>query len=159
MGNYAMGLDFGTLSVRALLLEVSTGRELFSSVYEHLHGVLGERLLSGQRIPTGLCLQDPGDYLEGFFTTVQKVLSVAKLQPEEIIGLGIDFTSSTVLPTTADGTPLCHMPEFRQEPHAYVKLWKHHGGTGEARRIEETAGEPRSWGWQRLRPGNMAGRV
>lgn len=74
--------------------------------------------------------------MEGLLVTVRDVVSRNKILPGEVVGIGVDFTSSTVIPVKADKTPLCHLPEFKEEPHAYVKLWKHHGA-GRRSKIDE----------------------
>ena len=84
-------------------------------------------------------LQDPNDYLEVFKHAIPAVLAESGVAPEDVIGLGIDFTACTMLPTKADGTPLCFLPEYRNRPHAWVKLWKHHAAQPEANKLNETA--------------------
>lgn len=139
VGKYVIGIDYGTLSVRALLVEADTGAPLAASVYEYPHGVMETQLPTGKRLLPNFALQHPRDYLEGLFVTVQKVRRQAEILPGELMGIGLDFTSSTLLPVTEDGTPVCFLPEFADEPHAYVKLWKHHGCEEEAKAIERTA--------------------
>ncbi|MBQ8802304.1 MAG: ribulokinase [Tyzzerella sp.] len=141
MGKYALGLDYGTLSVRALLIDSQTGEEIASSACEYAHGVMEKELPTGKKLPSGFALQDPRDYMEGLILTVKEVMSKTQIPPEEIIGIGIDFTASTILPVKADKTPLCYIPDFQDEPHAYVKLWKHHGGEEEANIIAKTIEE------------------
>ena len=155
MRKYAIGLDYGTLSVRALLVDSETGDEVATSVYEYPHGVMETKLPTEKKLPANFALQNPLDYLEGFIMTVKDVLRRKKIRPEEVIGIGIDFTSSTVLPTKADKTPLCCLPEFQNEPHAYAKLWKHHGGEGEAQKITEIARE-REESWLSLYGGKVS---
>lgn len=138
---YTIGLDYGTLSVRALLVDINTGVEVASSVYEYPHGIMETQLPTGIKLPLGFALQDPQDYLEGLIITIRDVIKQSGISPEEVIGIGVDFTASTILPTKADKTPLCHMPEFQKEPHAYVKLWKHHGGEEEALIIDKITKE------------------
>src|SRR5512147_138219 len=75
---------------------------------------------------SGRALQDPNDYIEVFKQAVPHVLRDSGVSPGDVIGIGIDFTACTMMPTTTDGTPLCFLPEFRREPHSWVKLWKHH---------------------------------
>ncbi len=139
MGKYAIGLDYGTLSVRALLVDSETGTEVATSVYEYPHGVMETELPTGKKLPLNFALQHPCDYLKGLIITIKDVLQQKSICPDEVIGIGVDFTSSTVLPTKADKTPLCCLPEFQDEPHAYAKLWKHHGGEEEAQKINEIA--------------------
>ena len=137
---YTLGIDFGTLSARALLVEVETGKELASSVYDYSNGVIDEVLpTSGAKLPPDWALQDPKDYLTALETTVPAVLREARVSADDVIGLGIDFTACTMLPTDAAGNPLCFDPKWEDNPHAWVKLWKHHAAQPEANRINETA--------------------
>jgi len=139
---YAIGVDFGTESGRAVLVDVTSGKELATAVYEYSHGVIDE-VLPGEGKPVRLepdwALQDPEDYLRTFKRTVPAVLRQSDVDPVDVIGLGIDFTACTMLPTLADGTPLCVLPEYRRNPHAWVKLWKHHAAQPEADKINATA--------------------
>jgi L-ribulokinase len=146
---FTVGIDFGTASARALLVDVSTGREVATSVYEYRHGVIDDRLpIDGHNVvlPPDWALQDPDDYIRALQATVPAVVAEAGADPAAVIGLGIAFTSCTMLPTTADGTPLCNVPALRAEPHAWVKLWKHHAAQPEADRINVTA-ERLGEGW------------
>ncbi len=139
---YSIGIDFGTESGRAVLVDVANGRELASSVYKYEHGVIDEALPVEGR-PVGLepdwALQDPEDYIRTFQNAVPAVLRQSGVDPEEVIGVGIDFTACTMLPSLADGTPLCLLPQYRRSPHAWVKLWKHHAAQPEADTINATA--------------------
>lgn len=139
---YAIGLDFGTESGRAVLVEVTTGREVATAVYPYQNGVIDEKLpIPGKDIELDpdWALQDPQDYIRTFQNAVPAVLRQSGVAPEDVIGVGIDFTSCTMLPVKADGTPLCNLPEYRNNPHAWVKLWKHHAAQPEADQINETA--------------------
>ena len=118
MSKYAIGVDYGTLSVRALLVNIETGEEAATSVYEYPHGVMEEHLPTGERLPSGWALQEPQDYVEGLIITIRNVLAEKKVLPEEVIGIGVDFTSSTVIPVKADRTPLCHLEKFTHNPHS-----------------------------------------
>jgi L-ribulokinase len=139
---YAVGVDFGTESGRAVLVDVSTGRELASSVYQYVHGVIDKTLPDTTiSLESDWALQDPNDYLSVFKTTIPAVLAQSGVKPDDVIGIGIDFTSCTMLPTTADGTPLCFLPRWRNNPHAWVKLWKHHAAQPEANRLNQIARE------------------
>ncbi len=140
MKKYALGIDFGTLSARALLVEVGTGRELASSVYEYANGVIDQVLpASGEKLPPDWALQDPKDYLVALETTVPAVVKDSGVSPDDVIGIGIDFTACTMLPIDASGQPLCFDPKWEKNPHAWVKLWKHHAAQPEANRINEVA--------------------
>lgn len=142
MAKYAIGVDFGTESGRAVLVDVADGREVAVAVYPYSHGVIDEKLPvhDGEvRLPPDWALQDPEDYLRTFQVAIPAVLKASGVHPADVIGVGIDFTACTMLPVKADGTPLCILPEFRAEPHAWVKLWKHHAAQPEADKINATA--------------------
>lgn len=142
MAKYAIGVDFGTESGRAVLVDVADGREVAVAIYPYLHGVIDEKLPvhDGEvRLPPDWALQDPEDYLRTFQVAIPAVLKASGVHPADVIGVGIDFTACTMLPVKADGTPLCILPEFRAEPHAWVKLWKHHAAQPEADKINATA--------------------
>ena len=155
MKQYAIGLDFGTLSVRALLMDIKTGEEHAVSVFEYPHGVMETTLPSGEKLPNGFALQHPQDYMDGLIAVIRGVMSQSQVKLEEVIGIGIDFTASTVFPVKADGTPLCMLAEFVHEPHAYVKLWKHHGGEEEATYIDNVIKE-RGEDWIALYGGKVS---
>ncbi len=136
----AVGVDFGTESARAVLVDVATGRELASAVHPFASGVI-DQALNGSPLPPDWALQDPDDYLDSMGTTVRGVIEESGIDPGDVIGIGIDFTACTMLPTTSDGTPLCRLPEFRSNPHSWVKLWKHHAAQPEADLINRVAAE------------------
>ncbi|HJX40695.1 MAG TPA: ribulokinase [Anaerolineales bacterium] len=137
---YAIGVDFGTESGRAVLVEVDTGQEVATAVYPYSNGVIDEALPeSGVPLEPDWALQDPQDYLRVFQNAVPQLLRESRVDPADVIGVGIDFTACTMLPVKADGTPLCLLPEWQAAPHAWVKLWKHHAAQPEADQINETA--------------------
>jgi L-ribulokinase len=138
---YVIGVDFGTLSARALVVRVSDGAEAGTAVAEFPHGVIDRELPGGAELPPDWALQVPADYLETLRRVVPEALRSAGASPADVIGIGTDFTACTVLPVLADGTPLCELPEYRTRPHAYVKLWKHHAAQPQADRINSTARE------------------
>ncbi len=144
----AIGIDFGTESGRAVLVDVATGAELGTAVNAYANGVIDRRLPRPDddvALGPDWALQDPADYVATVRATVRELLATTGIDPSDVVGVGIDFTSCTMLPTTADGTPLCQVPELRREPHAWVKLWKHHAAQPEADRINALAverGEP-----------------
>jgi L-ribulokinase len=145
-GGYVIGMDFGTLSGRALVVRVADGAELGTAVHPYRHGVMDAVLdSSGSPLPPDWALQDPEDYLDVLRHAVPAAVGDAGIDPAQVIGIGTDFTASTVLPVLADGTPLCQFSELRDRPHAYPKLWKHHASQPQADRINELArarGEP-----------------
>jgi L-ribulokinase len=145
-GRATVGVDFGTESARAVLVDVGTGQELASAVHRYPSGVIDQRLPgTGRALPPDWALQDPDDYLEALGASVRAVLAQSRIDASDVIGIGIDFTACTMLPVTSDGTPLCRLPELRPDPHSWVKLWKHHAAQPEADLINQTAearGEP-----------------
>lgn len=143
---YAIGVDFGTESGRAVLVDVGSGKEVGTSVYAYKNGVIDESLPvpgSPVRLGPDWALQDPEDYTRTFKRTIPTLLRETGVDPENVIGVGIDFTACTMLPATSDGEPLCRIPEFRRNPHSWVKLWKHHAAQPEADHINATAREMR----------------
>ncbi len=137
---HVIGVDFGTLSGRALVVRVEDGAELGTAVHDYAHGVMDDVLAAtGERLPPDWALQDPQDYRDVLRHAVPEAVAEAGIDPASVIGIAVDFTACTVLPTLADGTPLCELPEFRDRPHAYVKLWKHHAAQSHADRINELA--------------------
>ena len=140
--NYVVGVDFGTLSGRALVVRVADGAELADAVCPYPHGVVDDRLPgTGERLPADWALQVPDDYIQVFRTAVPAALSASGINADDVIGIGIDFTACTILPTTEDGTPLAELPAFAGDKHAYVKLWKHHAAQPQADRINALARE------------------
>ncbi len=132
----------GPNSGRAVLVDIADGREVATAVYPYANGVIDEKLPGTSiRLEPDWALQDPNDYLEVCKRTVPAVLMESGVSPEDVIGIGIDFTACTMLPTKSDGTPLCFLSEWRNHPHAWVKLWKHHAAQPEANRINQTARE------------------
>jgi len=138
---YAIGVDYGTESGRVLLVRVRDGKETAAHVTAYPHGVMTERLPGpeGVRLGPDWALQHPDDYLEVLRVSVPAVLKGAGVSPGQVIGIGLDFTSCTILPVDGSGVPLCFQDSLKEEPHAYVKLWKHHAAQEEADRINETA--------------------
>jgi L-ribulokinase len=141
---YAIGVDFGTESARALLVDCLDGTEVATAVSVYANGVIDEHLPAPDSdIALGIdwALQDPADYVRALEETIPVLLASSGVEPSAVAGIGIDFTSCTMLPTLADGTPLCQVPDLRREPHAWVKLWKHHAAQPDADRINQVAGE------------------
>ena len=142
-----IGLDFGTLSGRAVVVRAADGAELSSAVHDYRHGVMDTQLAAtGEPLPPDWALQDPEDYLDVLRTAVPAAVAAAGVDPASVVGIGTDFTACTVLPVLADGTPLCRLPGLAGRPHAYVKLWKHHAAQPQADRINALAHE-RSEPW------------
>ena len=139
MAKYSIGVDYGSLSGRAVLVEVASGKEIASAIYAYPHAVMDKALPDGTKLGVDWALQDPQDYIDVLAKTIPQLLRETGVAPEDIIGVGTDFTACTVLPVKADGTPLCFLPEFRSTPHAYVKLWKHHAAQDKANALNEVA--------------------
>src|SRR3954447_14546813 len=140
MSTYAIGLDFGTESVRALLVDVATGEPRATAVEPYADGVIDEHLPgTRERLPPDWALQNPADWLTGLERSVRSVLEQSRIDRASVIGIGIDFTSCTVLPTTGDGLPLCELEAFAGAPHAWPKLWKHHGAQRQSDRVTSVA--------------------
>lgn len=136
MAKYAIGIDFGTLSGRAAVVSLADGTELAHSVLDYPHAVMDERLPSGRVLPPDWALQHPADYLDVLKTTIPDAVQKSGVAVSDIIGIAIDFTACTMLPVKADGTPLCMLPGLEDEPHAYIKLWKHHAAPGRGKPTE-----------------------
>jgi len=137
---YALGVDFGTESGRALLLDLGSGAEVAVSEVGYAHGVIDERLpSSGERLPPDWALQHAGDWLAVLDEAIPAVLERAPQASGRVVGIGVDFTSCTVLPVTADGTPLFTQEGWGSRRHAWPKLWKHHAAQPVADRLNEVA--------------------
>ncbi|MDD3243328.1 MAG: ribulokinase [Eubacteriales bacterium] len=136
---YAIGVDYGTQSGRSVLVELGTARELATAVKQYTHGVMDEQLPDGTPLPPDWALQHPADYVEVLRETIPAVMRQAGVSPEDVIGIGIDFTACTVLPVYADGRPLCEDEDLKGNPHSYVKLWKHHAAQKYATALNEAA--------------------
>src|SRR4051795_4967647 len=137
---HVVGVDFGTLSGRAVVVRAADGAEVGSAVHEYKHGVIESDL------PPHWALQDPGDWIEVLKTAVPAALKDSGVDPSQVVGIATDFTASTPLPVLADGTPLCFVEGFEERPHAFPKLWKHHAAQGQADRINRLA-EERGESW------------
>ncbi|CAM4427852.1 ribulokinase [Paenibacillus phoenicis] len=139
---YTIGIDYGTQSGRAVLVDLSDGREVADHVTPYPHHVIDERLPgSGIKLEHDWALQHPGDYLEVLRRSVPAVLQESGIDPADVIGIGIDFTACTMLPVDAQGQPLSFDPALADNPHSWVKLWKHHAAQPEADKINAIAAE------------------
>jgi len=142
MGTYALGLDFGTGSVRALLVDCASGQERARADCDFQHRVIEDRLPDGGAVlEPDTALQHPDDYLSCLHAVLAEVLGACAA--EEICGIGVDFTACTMLPVDAKGAPLMRLPEFVGDPQAWVKLWKHHAAQPQAVAINRLAQERR----------------
>ncbi len=138
---FALGIDYGTESGRAVVVRVRDGEEVASAIVPYPDGVIDEKLPGGPRLEPDWALQNPRDYLLVVEKGVPKALKEAGAKADDVVGIGTDFTACTPLPTRRDGTPLCFLPQYRKHPHAWVKLWKHHAAQPEANRINEIGRE------------------
>lgn len=134
----ALGLDFGTESVRALLVDLD-GVERAPAVSRYKHGQILDKLPTGEKLPPSSALQHPRDWIDSSAEATKAAMRRAGVAPSEVVGVGVDFTSCTMLPTLRDGTPLCEVKPFAREPQAWPKLWKHHGAHEETERFNEVA--------------------
>ncbi|MBR6728382.1 MAG: ribulokinase [Clostridia bacterium] len=142
MATYTIGIDFGSLSGRAVLADTADGREVATATLDYPHGVMDTVLAkTGEALPPAYALQDPADYLLVMETVIPELLKKSGVAPSEVKGICIDFTCCTLFPVTADGTPLCALPAFESEPLSYCLLWKHHAAQKYADRMNEVARE------------------
>lgn len=146
MRKYTIGLDYGTLSGRAVLVAVDNGEEIGYVEYVYPHAVMDRTLPDGTPLGQDWALQHPQDYLDVLKHTVPKLLAENHVLKEDVIGVGVDFTACTILPIDANGTPLCFDAKYAANPYAYVKLWKHHAAQKYADRINALA-EERKEAW------------
>lgn len=139
---YVLGVDFGTLSARAVLVDVESGEEVAWKEHAYPHGVI-EGALPDQAVslPPGVARQDPADYFDALRKSVRGVLDESGVRKENVIGVGVDFTSCTILPVRSDGQPLCFDARFRSNPDAWVHLWKDQTAQHEASVMTERARE------------------
>ena len=140
---FIVGIDFGTLSGRAVITRVSDGEIVGEAVHAYEHGAM-DRVLSagdGRELPPDFALQVPDDYRQVLRNAVPRAVRASGVAPSDVVGIGVDFTSATVIFADDDGVPMCEHERFRNEPHAYAKLWKHHGAHEQAHRIVALAKE------------------
>ncbi len=137
---FAIGVDYGTNSVRALIVDVADGAEIATHVYDYPSGEAG--VLLDSKDPN-LARQSPADYIEGFYKSVRRAVAGAKrkrgFKPENVVGIGVDTTGSTPIPVDRDGTPLALLPKFKKRLAAQAWLWKDHTGHAEAAEITAKA--------------------
>lgn len=139
---YVIGVDYGTLSGRALIVRASDGQEMGSAVYEYPNAVM-DRILNSSGAPLGpdWALQNADDYRQVLKHAIPEALKNAGISASDVVGIATDFTACTMVPVLEDGTPLSEVSGFEKNPHAYVKLWKHHAAQPHADRINQLARE------------------
>lgn len=138
---YSIGVDYGTQSGRAVLVEVETGNMIAQSVKMYTHGVIDEYLPDGTKLKPDWALEHPADYLEVLEVTIPDILKQSGAAKEDVIGIAIDFTACTMLPIDKEGIPLCFHEDLKSNPHAWLKLWKHHAAQAQANRLNQIAKE------------------
>ncbi len=138
MMSYSIGIDYGTASGRVFLINTTNGQVVSKFVKPYTHGVI-ESELNGLKIPHTYALQNSNDYLEIMEEGISYIVRESKIDPVNIVGIGIDFTSSTIIFTDENLNPVHNLKQFKNNPHAYVKLWKHHGAYKEAEKLYQTA--------------------
>lgn len=142
---YSIGMDFGTLSARAVLVDVDTGDEVAVSIVGYQDAVIDDMLPDTKiKLPAGYALQNPKDYMEALESLLRDILQKSNVDPDRIIGIGVDSTASTIIPVDKNYMPLCMHDEFKNNPHSWPKLWKHHGAQKQAdtlNRIAEETGQ------------------
>lgn len=141
MKKYVIGIDYGSLSARAVLLDTDDGRELAIGEYVYSHGIMTEKEIANKEPELTTALQHPDDYIEALKVTVGEVLSRSGVPRESVVGICIDATASTVIPYLDSGAPLTSLDEFKANPEAYIKLWKHHGAEPYAEKMTAAAVE------------------
>lgn len=146
MKKYAIGVDFGTLSGRAVIADISNGEELSVSTYEYPHAVMDKCLPDSTKLGNDWALQYPQDYMDVFYNTIPDIMKKSGVAPKDVIGIGIDFTACTFMPVKKDSTPLCEIGKYSSRPNSYVKLWKHHSAQDKANKINAVA-EQRGEKW------------
>lgn len=139
---YTIGVDYGTESGRAVLVNLLNGDEIAEHVTPYRHRVIDEMLpVSGIKLEHDWALQHPNDYMEVLTQSVPAVMKASGIDPADVIGIGIDFTACTMLPIDEELTPLCLKEQWQNQPHSWVKLWKHHAAQPEANEINRLAAE------------------
>lgn len=136
MKKYTIGLDFGSLSCRGILVDTSDGRICAEATFTYPHGVMTEHLPDGTPLEGDVAFQHPRDFREAMEEVIKEIVSKCD-HPENIVGIAADTTVSTVIALDGDFSPLCEKPEFVSRPQAFAKMWKHHGAAPMAKRVEQ----------------------
>ncbi len=135
----SLGLDFGTESVRAILVD-TTGKQHGTATVEYAHGQITTSLPGcSDPLPPHYALQAPQDWMDSAAEAARTAMTRSGIAAERVIGVGVDFTSCTMLPTTRDGKPLCELESFRGTALAWPKLWKHHGAVAQTAHMNAVA--------------------
>ena len=138
MKKYVIGIDYGTLSARAILADSENGNILpHKPTFTYPHGVMTE--LAGKPLRSDFALQHPKDYIDALDYLIPELVRKNGIDSAQIVGIGIDFTACTIFPLDKNREPLCFNKKFKDNPHAYSKLWKHHGADKYAPLFEDAA--------------------
>ncbi|MDQ0300067.1 L-ribulokinase [Salibacterium salarium] len=143
MSKYTIGVDFGTLSGRAVVVDITSGEELASAAKEYPHGVIDKELPQHIALDHDWALQHPDDYIHVLETAVPQAVENAGISKDNIIGISIDFTACTMLPVNEENVPLCLTKKWENEPHSWIKLWKHHAAQPHANQLNDVLEEKR----------------
>jgi L-ribulokinase len=142
MNKYSIGLDYGTASARGVLVDILSGKTIATVVHPYTDGVIDQSLPGEEDpLPADWALQNPANWLEALEKIIPALLVESGTSPQDVIGIGIDFTACTILPATMDGTPLCMSDKYRHQPHAWAKLWKHHASQPQADKVNKLVDE------------------
>lgn len=140
--SFVIGIDYGTQSARAQVISLRDGRVAGEAVYAYPHGVMSGSLPDGTPLEgADWALAHPQDYWEALIAVVTQARAASGARAEDVMGLSIAATACTLLPVDETLTPLCLLPDFKSDPHAYIKMWKHHRAEEEARRMTRIARE------------------
>lgn len=136
---YTIGLDYGSLSCRGVLVNVKNGAIAAEASLTYPHGFIDQALPNGTLLPPGgqWCLQHPADYELALTTIVPQLMTQSGIRPEQVVGIGVDFTASTVIPVDKAFRPLCYQEAYASRPHAWCKKWKHHGASLQAELLNQ----------------------
>lgn len=139
---FTIGIDFGTYSCTAILVDVNNGRQAASASVRYAHGVITDTLPDSKvKLEPNWALQHPNDFITAIKRAVPKLLRESQIEPDQVIGIGVAFAGSIVMPTTADGTPLAMLKEYHDEPHAWPKTWQHRAADEYANRLTQLAAD------------------
>lgn len=139
---YAIGLDFGTLAAKAVLVDIAEKREVAVSTVAYQDEVIDSTLPYGEeRLPGDYALQNPSDYIDALYGLLTEVWRKGRIRPEQVIGIGVAFASCTLIPLDDKNRPLCMDSNFSTNPHSWPKCRKHHAAQAQAERISRVAKE------------------
>ncbi|MBQ7867520.1 MAG: ribulokinase, partial [Clostridia bacterium] len=138
---FTIGLDYGSLSCRGILADVRNGSILAEETFVYPHGVMDASLPDGTPLTTGWALQHPSDYVDALQAVIPSLVKKSGVSPDQIVGIGVDATASTVVPVDEAMQPLCLKPLFSSHPHAWPKMWKHHSAYPQAEKLTAVSKE------------------